>query len=135
MSQNLDMSGLEIDRSKYDNSVINTCEILGTYFVNVYYNEIYLKMRELKMNNGVESLTDAYRNGVQLYFTNMQKPDYYKRVVERIHDLYTKSTGVSTLSFRECIHQIGKQFAAKDSYDGFSDSQRQGLVRKVITDV
>jgi len=130
-----DFTSLEIDRSKYDNGVLNTCEILATYFVNFYYNEAYCKMNDIKMNKGVDSLTDAYRNYIQSYFSNLYKPEYYKRVIEGIVNLYTKATGVSILSFRECIHRIGQQFAAKDSYDGFNDSQRQGLVRKVIMDV
>lgn len=131
----MDVSSLEIDRSKYDNAVLNTCEILSTYFVNFYYNDAYYRMNDIKMNKNVDSLTDAYRNCIQVYYANLSKPEFYKRVIEGIHNLYTNATGISTLSFRECIHRIGQQFAAKDSYDGFSDSQRQGLVRKVIMDV
>ena len=127
---------IAIDRSRYDNSVLNVCQILSTYFVNVYYNEIYLRIKELKSVNKGDKLRDSYRQGVTMYFRSLKnKPVYYKKVIMGIHDLHNKFKSLSTLRLRDCIDSVCKEFVAKEAYDQMTDSQRQGIVRKVILDV
>jgi hypothetical protein len=48
--------------SKYTQSTLSKFDIIGSYFVNLFYNEFYSKAKVLKLNGSFINLTEAYKN-------------------------------------------------------------------------
>ena len=63
---------------KYTQSTLSKFDIIGSYFVNLYYNEFYTKANTLRINGTYENVTDAYKNILSSYLDYIKKPEFFK---------------------------------------------------------
>ena len=76
--------------NKYDQSTLSKFDIIGSYFVNLYYNEFYIKSKNLKFDNAYNSTTEAYKNVLSSYLEFTKKAEFF-------NDFFRKLAGQTTL--------------------------------------
>jgi hypothetical protein len=126
-----------MDHRHYDKKIISTFNVIGCYFVDVYYNHLYLNAKD-KVNMGAskKSLTDEYKNCVVLYTTALCKEDkYYKKTLTGIHEYYQMHTRYSNITLRDFINEFIQQFVPIEYYSIMTETDKNTILTKIITDI
>ena len=128
---------IQVDRSRYDSSTINVCEIVACYIMDMIYNKIYLRVKDLKTSGSgnIKSITDGYRSALLLYYRNLGKSENMRKILTGIHSSWMELPGFSRLTFIECIYRIADEFTPAQDKEGFSEKNKRNIVKKVIMDV
>lgn len=120
-----------LDRSNYTKRTLDTFEILGAYFIDIYYNHLYLEARKLKTNGASSSITEGYKHALNAFLHGVDNPKLYKKTLIGIHGFFLES-GISSISFAECIERITEEFIPKDYYESVSKQQKISILKLVI---
>jgi hypothetical protein len=97
------MSLREINKAilhKYSQSTLSKFDIIGSYFVNLYYNEFYLKAKNLKNQGTYNNITEAYNNLLSSYVEFSKQQDFFKQIVKGIHTYCISTTRYTTMSHK-----------------------------------
>ena len=125
------MTSRIFDRNNYTKRTLDTFEIMASYFVNDYYNHIYIEAKTLKTNKNVNSITEGYKHTLNLYRQGLDDNKSYKKLLSYIHS-YFGSLGYSSMSFTECLERIAEEFIPKDYYSVVSKSQKHAIIKRII---
>jgi hypothetical protein len=120
-----------LDRSNYPRETIVTYEVISTYFVDLYYNHLYLEAKKLRVNNSVTSVTEGYKHALNAFLKSMEKPELYKKCLSSLHQYFIDS-GFDGL-FGNFIERITKEFIPNDYYETVTNKQRYAILRLVLT--
>lgn len=128
---------IEVDFSRYSQTTIHKYDIIACSLLHTMYNVIYKKVHQLKEQNPdkFSSLTEGYKQALLLHFKGLKNNTQMKKCIQQIHDQFTQEQGYSTFTFRQCINSIAMEFAPKDDFEGFEESKKLTLLKKVIIDV
>lgn len=128
---------IEVDFSRYSQTTIHKYDIIACSLLHTMYNVIYKKVHQLKEQNPEKfsSLTEGYKQALLLHFKGLKNNNQMKKCIQQIHDQFTQEQGYSTFTFRQCINSIAMEFAPKDDFEGFEESKKLTLLKKVIIDV
>ena len=66
---------------EYDQTTISKFEIVGSYFINLYYNEFYSKAKALKIQNKCKTITEAYKYILKEYCKFTNKNDFLNKLL------------------------------------------------------
>lgn len=123
-----------INRKNYDQKIIGVFEIIGSYFVDVFYNNHYLVAKqEVGSGYSSSSITDAYRNKVYLYMTGMSKrDDLFKIVVHKLHEFYQKTSGFGTIILSDFQDRVLSQFIPPEYYRDFTNRHKDSTLREIL---
>lgn len=115
--------------------LMSTYEILGSYFVDIFYNVIYHSARQ---RAGPEySLTDEYCRQVQVYITAVKtsRDDFRKTLNGLYHYYQTETRYGSGLSFHEFVEKIVPNFVPEEYYANFATEHKDDMLGKIIVDL
>jgi hypothetical protein len=119
-----------LDRSNYSKRTIDTFEIISSYFIDIYYNHLYIEAKKLKTNRHVKSITDGYKHALNAFLQGIENPKLYKKTLMGIHN-YFSTTGIN-LTFSECLERINEAFIPKDYISSVSKQQKLAVLQLVI---
>lgn len=125
------MSKRIFDRNSYSQKTIVTFEILAAYFVDIYYNHLYIEAKKQKIEKSVSSITDGYKHALNAYINGIENPKVYKKTLVGIHDYFVAS-GFNNMNFYECIDRITKEFIPQDYYETVSKQQKISILKLII---
>lgn len=126
------MSSVRIfDRNNYQKKTLDTFEILAAYFVDIYYNHLYIEAKKLRTNNSVKSITEGYKHTLNAFLLGVENPKLYKKTLVGIHSFFI-SSGFTSMSFTECIERITGEFIPSDYYASVSKQQKVSILKLVI---
>lgn len=123
--------GRILDRSKYSKRTLDTFEILAAYFIDIYYNHLYIEAKKLRTNGTVHSVTEGYKHTLNAFLHGVENPKLYKKTLIGIHGFFLDA-GISSISFAECIERITEEFIPKDYYDSVTKQQKISILKLVI---
>lgn len=135
MSQTGLLQLAKVDKSKYTTQTLSIIEVMACYFLNMIYNDLYLKVRDLKNANKLNNITDGYKHALFAYYRGLNDNQNLKKCIENIQRTFNELPGYSTMSFLDCINKIVQQFSADDAFDGLNDKQRRIILKTVVIDV
>jgi hypothetical protein len=121
-------------RKSYDKHTISVLEIIAAYIANLYYNHFYGEAQRLKVDKKVASVTDGYTHAVKAYITSLKKPEYYRRSITGIHSYYQTTTKFTSISMKECINDIVRQFAPDEYFSAMDNRQKEVILHNVLID-
>lgn len=122
-----------MDRKNYDDKVIAIFDNIGSFFVDTFYNGLYLKARDLVKTGRAGSITDAYRANVINYMKGIeQRPDLYISVVKKLHEYYQKSSGFGAVVFSEFEDKVLSQFIPREYYRDFTEKHKDSTLHEII---
>jgi len=117
---------------KYEQSTLSKFDIIGSYFVNLFYNEFYSKANTLKINGSFDNLTDAYKNILGSYLDFIKKPECFKQIVNGIHAYCISTTKYTTMSHKECIDFMVNEFIPQKLWNSIRETQKNKLFHESI---
>jgi len=117
---------------KYEQSTLSKFDIIGSYFVNLYYNEFYTKANTLRINGTYNNITDAYRNILSSYLDVIKKPEFFKQIVKGIHAYCISTTKYTTMSHKECIDFMISEFIPQKLWGSIRENQKNKLFHESI---
>lgn len=126
------MNNRILDRSNYERKTLDTYEILGAYFVDIYYNHLYNEGKKMRSANKVGTITEGFKHALQAFSAGIDKPRLYKKALSNLHTYYV-SIGLS-ISFSQCIERIAREFIPDMYYHSVSEEQKKRVLRIVIAD-
>jgi len=118
--------------SKYTQSTLSKFDIIGSYFVNLFYNEFYSKSKVLKLNGSFINLTEAYKNILGSYLDFIKKPEFFKQIVKGIHAYCISTTKYTTMTHKECIDFMVHEFIPEKLWDSIRENQKNKLFHESI---
>lgn len=121
-----------INASKYTQSTLSKFDIIGSYFVNLFYNEFYSKSKILKLNGTFINLTEAYKNILGSYLDFIKKPEFFKQIVKGIHAYCISTTKYTTMTHKECIDFMVHEFIPEKLWDSIRENQKNKLFHESI---
>ncbi len=118
-------------------------DVLSTYFVNCYWNELYKHANDAFVEQQFNSLGEAYCEMIERYrraFTELDPNERvnhnYDRIMKDIHNSYNFYFR-STSTFSDFIDVLSKQFIPKDLYASLprQDKRKDEIVRRALSKV
>jgi hypothetical protein len=128
------------EKSSYSSRTISIYQIVGAYFVDVYYNHIYAEAIKFKNSGRVNSITEGYRHGTFAFLSALDskskstyKPSKYNTLLVGINEYFIKHTCFSSLTLGECMDKIVREFIPDDYFKALDNDQKRNVLRKVLT--
>ena len=121
-------------RASHDPAIISILEIVGAYFVDKYYNDVYATAAALVKRSG-GSLTDEYVRSVKFYIVGVKSDEKsYHKIVQELHEFFKKKTSV-TLTFPDFVERIITKFVPKEYHDLYQDEEKDETLGSIIADL
>lgn len=118
--------------NKYSQSTLSKFDIIGSYFVNLYYNEFYIKAKNLKTQGAYNNMTDAYKNILSSYVDFSTHQDFFKQIVKGIHTYCISTTRHTTMSHKECIDFMVSEFVPNNLWNSLRENQKNKLFHESL---
>jgi hypothetical protein len=130
------------DRSKYLPRTISVYQIVGAYFIDVYYNHFYTEAVKFRNAGQVPNITEGYRHATFAFITAIDnkstktyKVKHYNQLLTGINEYFKLWTSFSTLTLSECIDKIVNEFVPDDYSQTLSKEQKRSILRMILIDV
>jgi hypothetical protein len=122
-----------MNRENYDPRVLSTFDVIGSYFVDIFYNDLYLKAKDKVKEGRYAAVTDAYKANIVNYMHGIKKRELYKTVALSLHEYYQKVTSYNTLLFAEFETRILSHFIPDVYFKDFTESDKDCNLFSIIT--
>ena len=114
--------------------VESTMEIVGAYFINVYYNDLYLKAKSaVQIGRAASSITDVYRENVSNYMKGVKSRQPYGTVASGLHSYYQRVTVFATITFSEFENKILSHFIPAEYFRDFTEADKDAYMFALIS--
>ena len=127
-----------MNRENYDPKVISTFEIIGSFFVDAFYNDLYLKAKDkVKLESRSRSLTDAYKYYIEAYMYGIKSnKEHYSGVIKNLHKYYQVNTRYFNggLVFSDFENKILSQFIPPEYYQHLNEREKDSSLCMIITE-
>ena len=118
--------------NKYSQSTLSKFDIIGSYFVNLYYNEFYIKAKNLKFQGTYSNITDAYKNLLSSYVEFSRQQDFFKQIVKGIHTYCISTTKYTTMTHKECVDFMVSEFVPNNLWNSIREQQKNKLFHESL---
>src|SRR5581483_6131165 len=127
------MSNSNISKN-YNPRVISMFEIIGCYFVDVYYNHLYLTSKDnYQMREKSPSLTDEYKSAVRAYKIGVSSDErYYKKTITGLHNYVQTCTKYTSISLTEFVNLVLEQFLPEEHFAVLNEGDRSFFLQHII---
>ncbi len=116
-----------------DTKTRHTFEILTGYFVDVFYNDLFLKARDTTNSRGFSTHTDKYRELLNTYCETVKSnPAVYKKIVKSLHEYYKEFTDNSIIGFLEFEHVVLSHFIPASYFKDFTELEKDRIFSEII---
>lgn len=121
-----------MNRSNYSPKVLSVFDTIGSFFIDVVYNSLYLKAKDAVREGTAKSITDAYRANVMNYMRGIQKEHLYKTVVKNLFKYYQDINSYGTIVFADFENKVVSCFIPPEYYSDFSDRIKDQSLQEII---
>jgi len=120
----------------YDRKTTTMFEVIGSYFVNYYYNKLYIMAHNRnKLKDNSTSLTDEYKAAVKTYSWGIKhNQEYYSRTIKGIHEHYQHYTKYATISLVDFIDNVLECFVPVEYFKDLTEKNKEFFIRKIVVD-
>ena len=120
--------------SKYEKSTISTFDIIGSYCVGIYYNELYFKAEQWRNEGKYDSLTQAYQKVLYNYIQFTKKKEFFRQTISGIHNYFISTTKHGAMTYKKCIDFIVKEFVPSHLFDNLKETQKYNILNNILID-
>ena len=120
-----------LDKANYSKKTLDTYEIIAAYFVDIYYNHLYLEAKKMRTDGSVTSITEGYKHTLNAYLQGIENNKVYKKTLMGIQSLFIEC-GFSTMTFSQCIDRMAYEFVPIDYYSNITNTQKTYVLNMVI---
>jgi hypothetical protein len=129
------------DRSSLSQRTMSVFQIIGAYFVDIYYNHLYVEATKFKKEGKVTSITEGYRHATYAFLSGIDskakvyKLTHYNTLLKGINEYFQLWTSFSTLSLSDCISKIVREFVPEDYFSNVDKDVCRNLLRVIIVNI
>jgi hypothetical protein len=126
------------DRSNYSSTTISTFQIVGAYFVDVYYNHLYTEAIKFKTDGKAASKTEGYRHATFAFLSALDnkakgyRPENYNKLLQGIYEYFVFWTNFTSLTVSECIDKMVREFVPADYFASLVKEQKRNILRQIL---
>ncbi len=128
------------DRSSYSSTTVSVFQVVGAYFVDIYYNHLYTEAVKFKTDGKASSVTEGYRHATFAFLSALDnkakgyKPENYNKLLQGINEYFIFWTNFSSLTISECIDKIVREFVPADYFASLNKEQKRNILRQMLID-
>lgn len=122
-----------LDRNSYDKSTITMASIMSSYFVNIYYNNLFVEAEKNKRLGNITSVTEGYKNALQNMIDGFNSNEHCKTLIRGIHHIYNTYNGTSIM-YSDFFNRLVKEFVPAPYFPSLTDTQKFMIIKKIIRD-
>lgn len=121
------------DRSNYSKRTNDIFELLAAYFIDIYYNHLYIEAKKLFSDNKnkVSSITAGYEKSLSNFLKGMDNPKLYKKYLSNINT-YFMNVGFGSITFIQTMDKITREFVPEDYFGSLSNTQKISILRTML---
>jgi hypothetical protein len=112
---------------KHGSLAISKFEIVGSYFVNLIYNEFHQKSIDLNVQATATkwtSATEIYKSLLSSYSDFTKKPEFFKQTLRGIHTYTISTTNQTTMTHKECVDWVVSELVPAKLLKSFRENQK-----------
>lgn len=121
--------------SKYGNNTITRFDIVGSFFVNLFYNEFFKKANSIKQQSLDKSTTEIFKELIVAYSEFTHREEFFKQAVKGIHAYIISNTNQIDMTHKECIDFIVKEFIPQNIFESLRENQKAKIFHDAIANV
>lgn len=121
--------------NKYGNGTVTRFDIVGSFFVNLFYNELYKKANNLKIQSNNKSTTDIYKSLLLAYADFTTKEEFFKQAVKGIHAYIISNTNLIDITHKECVDFLIREFVPDKMWNSIRENQKNKLFHSILSSV
>lgn len=129
------MQGVNEKIVKYGDCTITRFDIVGSFFVYLFYNELFKKSKELKNQTTSKSTTDTYKELLVAYSEFTNSNEFFKQAVKGIHNYVVTNTNQIDMTHKECIDFIVGEFVPNGIFTSMRDVHKNKLLHEALSSV
>jgi len=120
--------------ASHDPKVISVFEVLGSYFVDVFFNHLHHSAKTSTSRGS--SVTDEYVRRVQAFVIGVKTDkSCYGRVIQVVHEYFKTTTRYTALSFSAFVDRIVSVCIPEQYFSGFTADEKDEILSSVICDL
>nr|QQV29428.1 hypothetical protein K-LCC10_0173 [Kaumoebavirus] len=119
---------------QYSATTLSMFEIIGAYFVDVYYNHLYDTAKTYKGRKEVSTITEGYKKAVVNYlkgFADKEK-NWYLESVKGLHKYFQTFTKFSYIMLDEMYDKILSEIVPEDYIEDLNKVEKNFLIRQLL---
>jgi hypothetical protein len=117
--------------AKHTEKTIIILDIIGSFFVHTFYNDVYIKSENsVKVGNKI-SITSVYKGNIQIYMNAIKNEKVAERIVSMIHSYYQNKIGYF-ISFVDFEDKILCEFIPAEYYESFDSKNKDKTLYNII---
>jgi hypothetical protein len=119
--------------TKHGSGTITRFDIVGSFFANLFYNELFKKANSLKQQHIDKSTTDIYKELLTAYSEFTERDEFFKQSVRGIHAYIISNTNQIDMTHKECIDFIVKELVPCRIYNSLRDAHKSKLFHETMS--
>jgi hypothetical protein len=120
-------------RGHCNEETLRVFDLIGTYFVDMFYNHHYLHAYYMAQQQLHKTITDAYRYVLVMFVTGMRGDhDSYKKFVNGMFEFYRSKLG--HLLFAEFQDRFLCAVVPEEYYGAFNSNDKDNAMKKILCD-
>jgi hypothetical protein len=120
-------------KSKYNNETLDICELIGCYFVDTFYNSLYLSAKAEAIRKSTTK-TQEYKLSMISYINAINGGrEFYAKIVDGLLKWFQVNTQLITCSLEEFENKVIREYVPRMFYDDMSHSEKDKILSSVIT--
>ncbi len=121
------------DRSEYPQSALDTFEVIAAYYVDIYYNHLFLEAKNMKSCGTVSKVVEGYKHALSAFLQSFDNARLYKKSLVGLHKFFTDNGVFSSVSFTQFTSNVVREFVPQDHFACTSHQQQMTILRAVLT--
>ncbi len=121
-----------MDRKSYDSKAMGVFDTMGSYFVDVIYNNHYRIAKDLVRRGAASNITDAYRGTIINYMNGSGRDELFKIIVHKLHEFYQQNSGFHSILLSEFQNKVLSQFIPPEYYSDFADRHKDKTLKEIV---
>ena len=120
--------------SSNDPRLVSTMQVVGSYFVGVYFNSVYNAACQSANDGG--SITGEFIKKIQAYVTAVKTDQQcYSDTIRDVHGTFIKTTRFTTLSFADFVDRVVSVFVPEEYNAALSNDDKDEILSSVVCDL
>jgi hypothetical protein len=134
----------EYDQSKYTTRTLSTFSIVGSYYIDLFYNHLYFEGQKLWQANpkAVSSHTHGYQHAISRFLSvinQKRKATYsaklYMDMLKGVNTFFTTHSRFATLTLKEFRDTLLSEVLPPQIFEHMTDDDRRGGLREILVTV
>ena len=111
---------------------IGMFDVIGSFFVDKYYNDLFQRAKRKHADGAAKSLTDAYTGNLIAFCRGCEQNKQYTQMYKDLIKYYSAATSGFEMTFADFENQVLPEFVPPEYYRDFNTRDKEKLMREIL---